>query len=116
MRRECALLVAVSVASVWSFSASAGDDPIPVFSFADTSCGAWVRSQQDEIGRGQYLFWFRGFASGYNYGSETKQIPLGAMPDQQTLSLYIDKYCRENPLHPFVGAAFELVKERSVKK
>ena len=33
------------------------------------------------------------------------------MPNDATLSLYIDKFCRENPLKPFVSAAFDLVRE-----
>ena len=92
------------------------NDPVPIFSFADTSCGAWTKSQQDGSMRQIYLYWFRGFVSGYNLGSETKQVPMNAMPDQDTLSLYVDKYCREHPLLPFIGAAFQLVKELSVKK
>jgi hypothetical protein len=97
-------------------SVAGENDLVPVLSFADTSCGAWTRSQRDRSMRQIYLYWFRGFVSGYNYGSETKQVPLNAMPDQDTLSLYVDKYCREQPLRPFIGAAFQLVEELRVKK
>jgi peptidoglycan hydrolase CwlO-like protein len=187
--------------------AGENDLAVPILSFADISCGAWARSQRDEPMRQVYLYWFRGFVSGYNYGSETKQVPLNAMPDPDTLSLedsakgksslvrkkssqeiqleqlrnqlsdlqikytekhpdilivrkkiaeledeiekakaklekeeglkieektlsidprynetedrlmlYVDKYCREHPLLPFIGAAIQLVKELSVKK
>ncbi len=37
------------------------------------------------------------------------------MPDLASLALYIDKYCRENPLNPFTLAAFSLVKDQRVK-
>lgn len=55
----------------------------------------------------------RGFVSGYNAGSNDRTVPLDAMPNQETLALYIDKHCRENPLSPFFGAAFTLVEEIS---
>jgi len=33
------------------------------------------------------------------------------MPNDETLDLYVDKYCLENPLNPFFVAAFKLVEE-----
>jgi hypothetical protein len=110
------LLLIVVIGFLPPISVAGENDPVPILSFADTSCGAWTRSQQDEVMRQMYLFWFRGFVSGYNYGSETKQVPLNAMPDQDRLSLCIDKYCREHPLLPFTGAAFQLIKELRVRK
>jgi hypothetical protein len=87
-----------------------------IVSFEDTSCGAWVRSQSSSSARQVYLYWFRGFVSGYNYGNPSYQIPLGAMPDPETLTLYIDKFCRDKPLLPFINAAFRLVDEQRVKQ
>jgi hypothetical protein len=81
------------------------------FGYADTSCGTWVTSAGSEGRRAQYTSWFRGFVSGYNFGNPDNQVLLGRMPDEQTLSLYVDKFCRENPLSPFVGAAYKLVEE-----
>ena len=88
---------------------------ISMMSFDDISCGAWVRSQSTPARREVYVFWFRGFVSGFNFGSRSYQVPLDAMPDQETLALFIDKYCRENPLLAFVSAAFKLVEEQRVK-
>jgi hypothetical protein len=111
------LVLSLLGAIVGSCLGFAGEkNSVPVFSYDDTSCGAWVQSASDELGRAQYLSWFRGFVSGYNYGSEGKQVPLEAMPNQETVALFIDKYCREHPLSPFIGAAFELVKELREKK
>ena len=106
-----------SLAVIVSFSAFAQTAPskgIPVMSFSDTSCGAWVNSQKNESKRQIYLFWFRGFVSGYNYGSQTHEIPFGGMPDNDTLTLFIDKYCRDNPLNPFISSALLLVKQRRI--
>ena len=91
-------------------------DPVAIFDFKDRSCGAWARSQENQSTRQVYLYWLRGFVSGYNFGSETDFVPLNAMPDLDTMSLYVDKYCRESPLSSFSGAGFQLVKELRVKK
>jgi hypothetical protein len=89
---------------------------VVIASFEDTSCGAWVKSKDDPAVREVYLFWFRGYVSGFNYGSKTHQVPAGAVPDHDTLSLYIDKFCRDRPLSPFVNAAQFLVHELGVKR
>jgi hypothetical protein len=107
----CALL---ACSHGFAHAQSQSDANIVVFSFEDTSCGAWVRSQHQPQLRQIYLYWFRGFVSGSNFGSDTHQVPLEAMPDFATLSLYIDKHCRENPLQPFVSAALSLVRELRV--
>ena len=82
---------------------------IAVFGFEDSSCGAW--STSSTTGRQEYYWWFRGFVSGSNFGNPGAQVNLNRMPDEKTLYLFIDKYCREKPLNPFTGAAFNLVKE-----
>ncbi len=84
---------------------------VNVFSFADTSCTEWTRSKANEPARAIYGAWFRGFVSGYNFGNSANQVPLNKMPDPASLALYIDKYCRENPALPFIGAAIPLVQE-----
>lgn len=88
-----------------------GRPPVSVFSYDDTSCGAWVKSADVTWIRAQYYSWFRGFVSGYNLGNPGNQVQLGQMPNEQTLYLFIDKYCRDHPLNPFVSAAFKLVEE-----
>ena len=91
--------------------ALAQDKPLAVFSYADTSCGAWTWSANIEASRAQYASWFRGFVSGHNFGNPEAQVSMGQMPNDETLYLYIDKYCRDNPLNPFTSAAFRLVEE-----
>jgi hypothetical protein len=87
------------------------DRPTMIFGFDDMSCGVWNKSMHNDVHREQYLQWFRGFVSGYGFGSTKYMIPNGAMPNSETLVLYIDKYCRENPLNIFTGAATQLVKD-----
>lgn len=114
MIRRSALIIAICIA-VARPAFAADSNLVPMFSFKD-SCGEWVASQNDISTRNIYLFWFRGFASGFNYGSKAREVPLGTFPDNDTLALYIDKYCRENPLKPTIGAGIQLIKEISVKK
>jgi hypothetical protein len=94
-----------------AFAAAEEDRPVAIFSYSDTSCGAWVKSATDESARAQYSSWFRGFLSGYNKGNPSNQVQLGRMPDDDTLFLFVDKFCRENLLNPFISAAFKLVEE-----
>ena len=107
---ELRVLVVLSLLAIY-VPASGQDRPIAIHSYEDTSCGAWVKSAGNLAARAQYVSWFRGFVSGYNYGNPSNQVDLGRLPDPDTLALYIDKYCRENPLQPFIAAAFRLVDE-----
>lgn len=94
-----------------SFSDSS-NRPFNVIGFNDMSCGAWT-SSAGKNDRDVYLFWIRGFVSGFNYAHPRKEISFQDMPNQETLALYVDKYCREKPLSPFIGASVELTKELS---
>ena len=110
MKRICAGLSMLCWAGL-STAFAQGVPDVNVFSFADTSCAAWTRSRSDETTRAIYGAWFRGFVSGYNFGNSANQVPLDKMPDPAALALYIDKYCRENPNLPFIGAVIPLVQE-----
>ncbi len=100
------------IASLCAFPAAAQEEPIIAqFSFQDTSCGAWTKSAGDIGVRAQYASWFRGFVSGYNFARPDNQVVLEKMPDPDTLALFVDKYCRENPLMPFTSSAMDLVRQ-----
>jgi len=98
----------LTITWIISMTLLAHADPKVIFSFKDTSCAAWKRSQGRGPERDQYISWFRGFVSGYNYASAQQ---AGTMPDSESLSLFIDKYCEKNPSKPFIGAAFLLINE-----
>lgn len=105
------LVTSIQAAILFCAASATNAQQIAVFSYADSSCGAWARSATSESARAQYMSWFRGFVTGYNFANPENQVAMGRMPDGDTLALYIDKYCRENPLNPFVSAAFKLVEE-----
>jgi len=115
-RRFCTALTVIAVGIFPLCAITAEKLPGTIFAFEDSSCGAWARSSEDKFTRETYLFWLRGFVSGYNYESETWQVPFHSMPDNDTLTIFVDKSCREHPLWPFFEAAFELIKEIRIKK
>ena len=80
-------------------------------SFADNSCAAWVKSEGNVSVRGTYLYWFRGFVSGYNWGNPTHQVASDKMPNNPTIDSYVNKFCRENPQQPFIMAAPALIRD-----
>ncbi|MBK7903253.1 MAG: hypothetical protein IPJ97_10160 [Proteobacteria bacterium] len=60
------------------------DKPVSIFSYEDASCGAWIQSANVQWAREQYISWFRGFVSGYNYATPGNQVQLERMPNNQT--------------------------------
>jgi hypothetical protein len=93
---------------------SVANDLVHIYSFQDYSCGAWFKSEKTPEYRYQYEFWFRGFISGYNHAN--KNFEVATMPDMDTFNLYVDKYCRENPLNPFFSAAIKFIEETKTKR
>lgn len=102
--------ILLALASACSTMARA-DEPIISIGFTDMSCGAWSESAGNRVARAQYVSWFRGFVSGHNYYNRDRQISDQRWPSESTLALYVDKWCHDNPLKAFPGAAIQLVKE-----
>src|SRR6266446_5805545 len=94
-----------------SASLAQGPPEFTVFTFGDTSCAAWTKSQTDAALRAQFQAWFRGFVSGYNFGNSANQVLSGTMPNPANIALYVDKFCRENPTLDFIGIVTPLIQE-----
>lgn len=108
MRLSCVL---AGLALLMPSLAVTSQDAVSIAGFKDMSCGVWARSSNNKFERTQYIIWFRGFISGYNYAKPVGQILPDRLPSNETVELYVDKYCRDNPLAGFPGAAFKLVDE-----
>jgi len=107
MRSLCVIFLLLS-----SIAAHAGEgNHIAVHGFDKMSCGDWRASRYDSTVRGQYVAWMRGIVTGYNYANPEEQVAALQMPDDAALAFYVDGYCRDRPLTPFVGAAFALIDE-----
>lgn len=73
------------------------------------SCGNWVtaRIQNTTVASG-YSFWMLGFLSGRAVATN---IDILKKPDYQSINLWVDNYCRANPLMTLVDAGDALFLE-----
>jgi hypothetical protein len=69
----------------------------------DNSCGSWVEARQEN--RMLIQYWYIGFISGINMVSEKNHL---AKIDAASAYLWMDKYCRENPLKNIVEGSGDL--------
>jgi len=82
-----------------------------IFSAENATCTAWSKSAGNKLVRQQYEIWARGFASGYNYATPTRQVKVGAFPSGDDLYHYFDQYCRDHPQQSFVAGTIQLVEQ-----
>jgi hypothetical protein len=108
MNKLCVLFLLVLLSS-----ATHADDKnlVAIHGFDKMSCGDWMSSRDSLPAHGQYIAWIRGVVTGYNFANPDDQVTLGRMPDDISLAMYVDKYCRDRPLISFTGAAFALIEE-----
>lgn len=72
-----------------------------------TSCGNWISERNTmSIGEAGYEGWIIGFLSGV---SGTQHIDFTYI-DNPSIFLWVDKYCRNNPLLTVADASIDLLK------
>lgn len=78
-----------------------------VLGYGTTSCGNWIEKRKTNFQWVDYLSWAQGWISACgNYGgNKLKKI------DHNGISIFLDKYCLENPLSEFKDAVEELTKQ-----
>lgn len=100
-------LLAVSI----TISAASYADGYTIYGAGSSSCGEWVseRATGSWHSKGQ---WMLGVISavGYYSVSDLKKI------DSQAFAVWMDNYCKENPLSQFSEGVYSLVEELAVKK
>lgn len=72
------------------------------------SCGKWIEAAKNPVGRAQYRSWVLGFLTGVNWHSNSTQAKV---PDAEAVMVFIDEYCKRNPLHIVALGAAALVQE-----
>lgn len=79
------------------------------------SCGAWIKDQQEGNipGEAANRFWLLGFLSGFAVGAN-KDLLRGT--DNDSIQLWVDNYCRANPLDDVIAAGHALAVELIRKK
>jgi hypothetical protein len=83
------------------------------------NCGQYVEHRRNSSPLLQQLYsqWAQGFISGYNIGTpfsgEGKGVPKPAVrvPDEETIWLFLDSFCRNRPLDFVANGAVSLIKE-----
>ena len=85
-----------------------------VLGAVDNSCADWITAR-DRKNAQAYEFWLLGFVSGINISKDYSIDFLSGIKGA-SLELWMDKYCRENPLKTFPEGAFLLIEELTGKK
>ncbi|MHB8149485.1 MAG: hypothetical protein ACYDIB_04930 [Desulfobulbia bacterium] len=110
--KKVALFIMVAVFLISTDTMAAPRKPIMVYGFLGESCGKW--SAYTETQRAWYLLWLKGFFTGHNFGNQGHQIM--SLPDDESMELYFDKYCRDNPLGNLISPTLRLTEELRDKK
>ena len=75
--------------------------------FGEYDCGQWINSKSDTK-----KAWLMGYVSGLNtefYESSGKKDPLGRLNSAEQMFLWVDNYCKENPLSNLKNAGYFLL-------
>ena len=72
------------------------------------SCGKWINTPKHTSEYFQLRYWVFGYLSGINMESGADFL---RGRDADGLTVWIDNYCRRNPLHAITQATNELIKE-----
>ena len=83
-------------------------EPRTLFGPLGFSCDKWINAPEDTGERAQLRMWMLGYLSGLNTESSTDFLQDR---DVDGLLVWIDNYCRRNPLHPMPRAIQEFVQE-----
>lgn len=94
---------------------------MPIFSFAAPSveirnygvpdCGEWIKQNSNA-----QKAWLLGFLSGLNVNEATHQNPLGRLQSADQAFLWVDNFCRQNPLKNVFEGGYRLLDELNDSK
>ena len=84
-----------------------------VYGTGGLSCGAWVESRRTNHQDQQNLYrqWMAGWIVSYNYYSERGRLNQVSTPEFDTMSLWLDTYCQNNPTDNVAFATVALVEK-----
>jgi hypothetical protein len=97
------------IATALIYAQGARAQPISVYKSA--SCGDYVREKSDQLIVEMASQYVRGYLSAYNVYAKRNQI-ITDLPSS-TIGLYVEKFCRDNPLLGVHNAAAFLALELS---
>ncbi len=107
-------IIAVIAVSLMLFVVATTASAVPVLTVNGGSCGAWVKTRTNNS-TVQFMGWLEGYMSGLAVGYE-KNILQGT--DSESIFLWMDNYCKANPLNGVADGGldlfFELVKQKDL--
>lgn len=118
MRFAVLLLIMISAPTS---GMSQTNDLVEVVGMGGQSCAQYVEHKKSAPALLIQLYaqWGQGFLSGYNVGTAYKGKDRGVfkapvkIPDEATIHLFLEKYCRDHPLGYVTEGMLSLVKELS---
>jgi hypothetical protein len=112
-RSSEAWMKSLTAAILSSMAAFAPQQASAVTTFGSSSCGVWVRERAEGKQSSQASrFWLAGYLSGLAVGRDRDVI---GETDADSVFLWMDKYCKANPLANVGTGADELFDELAVR-
>ena len=84
-------------------------------SFGRADCGEWVKSQTTGTQKQSDRAWLLGFLSGLNQ-DDFYEDALDKVSSAAQIFLWMDNYCKNNPLEQVSKGAYKLFAELKIKK
>lgn len=93
------------------FSFAAPSDLIEMRNYGVPDCGEWIKQNSNS-----QKAWLLGFLSGLNVNEPTHQNPLGRLQSADQAFLWVDNFCRQNPLKNVFEGGYRLLDELNGSK
>lgn len=95
-----------------------GVEPLPIAAYGEAiaSCGSFIESKENETQRYVYLVWLNGYLTAVNKYQNGVKVFNGLRDiksgrDTQALMLWLENYCKQNPLDSYFRAVVLLQQE-----
>jgi len=114
-----ATILSLFISTSTSGQSARDDSTWEVQGTGSLSCGKWLsaREAKNEAQVNLFVQWVSGWIVSYNYYLTPGTTKARARtPDLETITAFVDKFCRENPLKVVAFAAAELVEQLGGKK
>ncbi|MFC4526358.1 hypothetical protein ISN76_13200 [Dyella halodurans] len=97
-------LLAIGLVLIGASTAAFSSDELVIVGVGTLSCGKYVSLSPDKTYADMFISWSQGYLSARNDSEQSRNRPMRALPDGETIKIYLDKYCRDHPLsYPFLG-------------
>jgi len=85
-----------------------------ITTIGNIDCGKWIKRKNHPMEELRTISWLSGFMTGLNFGDQFRNDPLKRVSADQ-IALWMDNYCRANPLRSVANGGEILMMELSVR-